>query len=54
MGNMKLVGNAVDMSHAPPGIDRPPPMLGEHTEEVLASLGYANGEITSLREKGVI
>ena len=54
MGNMKLVGNAVDMSRTPPGIDRPPPMLGEHTEEILASLGYDNGEIASLREKGVI
>jgi crotonobetainyl-CoA:carnitine CoA-transferase CaiB-like acyl-CoA transferase len=54
MGNMKLVGNAVDMSRTPPGIDRPPPMLGEHTEDILASLGYDNGEITSLRENGVI
>jgi formyl-CoA transferase len=54
MGNMKLVGNAVDMSRTPPGIDRPPPMLGEHTEEILASLGYDNSAIASLREKGVI
>jgi crotonobetainyl-CoA:carnitine CoA-transferase CaiB-like acyl-CoA transferase len=54
MGNIKLVGNAVDMSRTPPGIDRPPPMLGEHTEEILASLGYDNGAIASLREKGVI
>jgi crotonobetainyl-CoA:carnitine CoA-transferase CaiB-like acyl-CoA transferase len=54
MGNIKLVGTAVDMSRTPPGIDRPPPMLGEHTEEILASLGYDKGEIASLREKGVI
>jgi crotonobetainyl-CoA:carnitine CoA-transferase CaiB-like acyl-CoA transferase len=54
MGNMKLVGNAVNMSRTPPRIDRPPPMLGEHTEEVLASLGYDNGKIAALREQGVI
>jgi crotonobetainyl-CoA:carnitine CoA-transferase CaiB-like acyl-CoA transferase len=54
MGKMKLVGNAVDMSRTPPSIDRPPPMLGEHTDQILASLGYDNGEIASLREKGVI
>src|SRR5919109_5214866 len=54
MGNIKLVGNAVDMSRTPPGIDRPPPMLGEHTEEILASLGYDAGKISVLRERGVI
>jgi crotonobetainyl-CoA:carnitine CoA-transferase CaiB-like acyl-CoA transferase len=54
MGNIKLVGNAVDMSRTPPGIDRPPPMLGEHTEQILASLGYDAGKISVLRERGVI
>lgn len=54
MGKMKLVGNAVDMSRTPPRIDQPPPMLGEHTEEILAGLGYDEGAIVSLREKGVI
>ena len=54
MGKMKLIGNAVDMSRTPPGIRQPPPVLGEHTEEVLKSLGYAAGAIASLREKGVI
>jgi formyl-CoA transferase len=54
MGKMKLLGNAVDMSRTPPGIDRPPPMLGEHTEEILKSLGYDGDRIASLREKGVI
>jgi len=54
MGKMKLVGNAVDMSRTPPRIERPPPMLGEHTEEILTSLGYDRQTLSSYREKGVI
>jgi len=30
------------------------PRLGEHTDEVLASLGYAQAEITALRMRGVV
>jgi crotonobetainyl-CoA:carnitine CoA-transferase CaiB-like acyl-CoA transferase len=54
MGKMKLVGNAVDMSRTPPSIDRPPPTLGEHTDEILAGLGYDGPAIIDLRTKGVI
>jgi len=54
MGKMKLVGNAVDMSRTPPRIEHPPPMLGEHTENILQSLGYDAARIFRLREQGVI
>ena len=54
MGKVKLVGNAVDMSRTPPSIDSPPPVLGEHTEEILNSLGYDAAALASLRNKGVI
>ncbi|HEX9264188.1 MAG TPA: CoA transferase [Candidatus Binatia bacterium] len=54
MGKIKLVGNAVDMSRTPPSIDRPPPTLGEHTEEILAGLGYDGPAIIDLRTKGAI
>ena len=54
MGKMKLVGNAVDMSRTPPTIHQPPPVLGEHTEEILNALGYDAANISSLRTKGVI
>jgi crotonobetainyl-CoA:carnitine CoA-transferase CaiB-like acyl-CoA transferase len=54
MGKMKLVGNAVDLSRTPPRIDRPPPVLGEHTDDVLRSAGYDEAAITSLRSKGII
>ena len=54
MGKMKLLGNAVDMSRTPPGIDRPPPMLGEHTEEILTRLGFDRAAISDLRAKEAI
>jgi crotonobetainyl-CoA:carnitine CoA-transferase CaiB-like acyl-CoA transferase len=54
MGKMKLIGNAVDMSRTPPRIERPPPMLGEHTEEILAALGYDDAALARFRAEGVI
>ena len=54
MGKMQLIGNAVDMSRTPPTIDRPPPVLGEQTEEVLSSLGFDTAAIATLRAKGAV
>jgi formyl-CoA transferase len=54
MGKMKMVGNAVDLSRTPPRLDLPPPVLGEHTDEILTSVGYDAGRISSLRESGVV
>ena len=50
-----LVANPVRMSATPPGYRLPPPMLGEHTRNVLAErLELDAGEITKLRNDGVI
>jgi crotonobetainyl-CoA:carnitine CoA-transferase CaiB-like acyl-CoA transferase len=35
-------------------IRRPAPALGEHTEEVLGELGYADADLARLREAGAI
>ena len=32
----------------------PPPLLGEHTEAILAGLGYSENEVMVLREKRII
>jgi crotonobetainyl-CoA:carnitine CoA-transferase CaiB-like acyl-CoA transferase len=53
-GPMKLVGSGFRLAHGSPGIDRPPPTLGEHTEEILGEAGYAPAEIERLRGAGVI
>ncbi|HXG52301.1 MAG TPA: CoA transferase [candidate division Zixibacteria bacterium] len=54
MGRVKMVGSAVDLSRTPPRIDRPPPVLGEHTEEVLKAHGYDDAAVADLRAKRVI
>jgi alpha-methylacyl-CoA racemase len=35
-------------------IERPPPHAGQHTDEVLADIGFAADELTALRESGAI
>ena len=37
-----------------PAIDRAPPRLGEHTDEILRELGYADADVAALRGRGVI
>jgi crotonobetainyl-CoA:carnitine CoA-transferase CaiB-like acyl-CoA transferase len=37
-----------------PSIETPPPRLGQHTEEVLARLGYSKDDIAKLRAEGAI
>jgi len=42
------------MTETQPVPRRRPPMLGEHTDQILAELGYASEEIARLREQAVI
>jgi len=42
------------LSEAPGSIRRRPPVLGEHTDEILTELGYDGATIKCLREKGIV
>jgi crotonobetainyl-CoA:carnitine CoA-transferase CaiB-like acyl-CoA transferase len=53
-GAVKGLGIPVKLSETPGEIRRAAPLLGEHTEETLAELGYSKKEIADLRERSVI
>jgi crotonobetainyl-CoA:carnitine CoA-transferase CaiB-like acyl-CoA transferase len=53
-GPMRLVGAGFRLAHGSPGIDRPPPTLGEHTDEILAEAGYGSAEIAELRRQSIV
>ena len=54
-GTVRLTGFPYKLSHTPASVRRPPPLLGQHTEQVLAGLlGYTATEVADLREQGII
>jgi len=44
----------IELSETPGSYRRPAPLVGQHTDEILTSLGYAAAEIAALREERVI
>jgi len=54
IGPLRLTGIPFKLSATPGSIRRPPPLLGEHTDEVLSELGYSGEEIVVLRRDGVV
>lgn len=54
LGTMSMAGLPIKFSDTPGSIRRHPPMLGQHTSEVLHEIGYDDQTIHALAEKGVI
>jgi crotonobetainyl-CoA:carnitine CoA-transferase CaiB-like acyl-CoA transferase len=54
-GGLRLVASPIKMGATPVRTDLPPPLLGQHTEQVLAQvLGYDAAQIAALRKEGAI
>ncbi len=55
VGAVRLAGFPYKLSQTPAEVRQPPPMLGQHTEEVLRELlGYRPSEVAEMRESGAI
>lgn len=53
-GKIKQIGFPIKFSETPGDIRTPPPLPGEHTEQVLLSLGYSQSEIEEFRKKKIV
>ena len=54
LGRLKTLGSPIKLSTTPPDPRRRAPLLGEHSDEVLAEAGYEEGEIAALRRAGAV
>jgi formyl-CoA transferase len=54
IGDLKLFNLTAKFNRTPATLETPPPKLSEHTNEILAGLGYTTERIESLRTSGAI
>jgi crotonobetainyl-CoA:carnitine CoA-transferase CaiB-like acyl-CoA transferase len=54
VGPLKMPGFPYKLSRTPAQVRMPPPLLGQHTQEILKSVGYSPEEIRSLEQAEAI
>lgn len=54
VGTFETTGLPVSFSETPAEITSPPPLVGQHTSEVLRDIGYDEPDIETLLEQGVV
>ena len=54
LGHLKTLGSPLKLSLTPPDVRRRAPLLGEHTDEILAEVGLDESEIAALHRSGAI
>ena len=53
-GTIKLLGIPLKFSESPGSIRMAPPLLGQHTNEIAAELGYSAEQVASFKEQGIM
>ena len=53
-GSIRNIGVPVKLSHTPGSVRTPAPVLGAHTDEVLALFGFSEDEISRLRRDEIV
>lgn len=53
-GQIQVPGSPMHFSVSDTHVDRHPPLLGEHTDEILAEFGYSDAAITRLHDRDVV
>jgi crotonobetainyl-CoA:carnitine CoA-transferase CaiB-like acyl-CoA transferase len=53
-GKIKVLNNPIKLSKTPAGIKSRAPELSEHTDELLAKLGYLPEEVMRMKEAGIV
>jgi crotonobetainyl-CoA:carnitine CoA-transferase CaiB-like acyl-CoA transferase len=54
VGEVRVVGMPARFSETPGTIRLGPPTVGQHTDEILGSLGYPEEEVRRLRQEGCV
>jgi formyl-CoA transferase len=54
MGQVRTIAQPLALTATPPGYRRPPPMVGEHSREILAELGLGADAIEALVSAGIV
>ena len=54
LGRIKQAGIPIKFSATQGSIDRHPPLLGEHTDEILEELGYSSDQVSKLKAEGAV
>jgi crotonobetainyl-CoA:carnitine CoA-transferase CaiB-like acyl-CoA transferase len=53
-GTLRTLASPIRLHETPPGYRLPPPLLGQHTDEILAELGFTAQEIARMRGSGAV